>query len=84
MATATWLARTRQIAAFHARHRRLPTDVTECEQTPGAGGQVVERLDRAGLAGFDLFFLFSGAVSLGALLFLPLLVRAKPRPDDRP
>lgn len=49
----------------------------------GAGGQVVERLDRAGLAGFDLFFLFSGAVSLGALLFLPLLVRAKPRPDEK-
>ncbi|MET1112874.1 MAG: permease [Allosphingosinicella sp.] len=50
----------------------------------GAGGQVVERLDGAGFAGFDLFFLFSGAVSLGALLFLPLLTRAKPRPDDRP
>jgi PAT family beta-lactamase induction signal transducer AmpG len=37
----------------------------------------------AGLAGFDLFFLFSGAVSLGALLFLPLLTGAKPRPDER-
>ncbi|MGO4425048.1 transposase, partial [Streptomyces sp. MCAF7] len=35
------LARTRQIAAFQARHRRLPAGLTECEQAPGAGGQVV-------------------------------------------
>ena len=49
----------------------------------GAGGQLVERLDRAGYNGFDIFFLASGVVSLGALLFLPLLAKAKPRPDDR-
>jgi PAT family beta-lactamase induction signal transducer AmpG len=49
----------------------------------GAGGQVVERLDAMGWNGFDLFFLASGVLSLAALLFLPILVRAKPRPDDR-
>ncbi|UZK65956.1 permease [Sphingomonas sp. M1-B02] len=49
----------------------------------GAGGQIVARLDAAGYSGFDLFFLASGVVSLAALLFLPLLARAKPRPDDR-
>jgi PAT family beta-lactamase induction signal transducer AmpG len=49
----------------------------------GAGGQIVERLDRAGYNGFDLFFLASGILSLAALLFLPLLARARPRPDDR-
>ncbi|MGW3728334.1 zinc ribbon domain-containing protein, partial [Streptomyces sp. NPDC000851] len=38
---AVLLARTRQIAAFRARHGRLPVDVTECESAPGAGGQVV-------------------------------------------
>ena len=42
----------------------------------GAGGSVVARLDAAGHAGFDLFFLFSGAVSLAALLFLPIVARA--------
>lgn len=41
VASGVLLARTRQIAAFHARHRRLPTDVTQCERAPGAGGQVV-------------------------------------------
>ncbi|MGY0059478.1 hypothetical protein ACWY4P_23485 [Streptomyces sp. LZ34] len=41
VATGVLLAHTRQIAAFHARHRRLPTGLTECEQAPGAGGQVV-------------------------------------------
>ncbi|WP_409472280.1 transposase [Streptomyces sp. HC307] len=35
------LARTRQIAAFQARHGRLPADVTECESAPGTDGQVV-------------------------------------------
>ncbi|MDX3227128.1 transposase, partial [Streptomyces sp. ME19-01-6] len=35
------LARTRQIAAFQARHGRLPVDMTECERAPRAGGQVV-------------------------------------------
>ncbi|MFF4574425.1 zinc ribbon domain-containing protein [Streptomyces sp. NPDC001410] len=38
---AVLLARTRQIAAFQARHRRLPAGLTECEQAPGGGGQVV-------------------------------------------
>lgn len=50
----------------------------------GAGGQIVEQLNAMGLGGFDLFFLFSGIVSLAALAFLPLLAGAKPRPDDRP
>lgn len=50
----------------------------------GAGGTVVGRLDAAGYNGFDLFFLASGVISLAALLFLPVIIRAKPRPDDRP
>lgn len=50
----------------------------------GAGGQIVEQLDASGYNGFDLFFLASGVVSLAALAFLPLLARARPRPDDRP
>ncbi|MFF0081371.1 transposase [Streptomyces canus] len=41
VASGVLLARTRQIAAFQARHGRLPVDVTECESVPGAGGQVV-------------------------------------------
>ncbi len=49
----------------------------------GAGGQIVERLNHAGYNGFDIFFLASGVVSLAALLFLPLLTRAKARPGDR-
>ena len=48
----------------------------------GAGGVVVERLDRAGYAGFDLFFLASGVLSLAAIAFLPVLSRLKPRADD--
>ena len=50
----------------------------------GAGGTVVERLDAGGLPGFDLFFLASGAISLAALLFIPLITRARPRADDTP
>ncbi|MGK6356250.1 permease [Sphingomonas sp. DT-207] len=50
----------------------------------GAGGQIVEQLDAQGYNGFDMFFLASGIVSLAALAFLPLLARARPRPDDRP
>jgi PAT family beta-lactamase induction signal transducer AmpG len=50
----------------------------------GAGGTVVGRLDEAGYNGFDLFFLASGAISLAAILFLPLVGRAKARVDDRP
>ncbi|RYD56354.1 MAG: permease [Sphingomonadales bacterium] len=49
----------------------------------GAGGSIVTKLDQAGYNGFDLFFYASGVISLAALLFLPLLVNAKPRPDDR-
>ena len=48
----------------------------------GAGGAIVESLDRAGYRGFDLFFLLSGVLSLAALLFLPLIGRARPRPSD--
>jgi len=48
----------------------------------GAGGSIVESLDRAGYAGFDLFFILSGVVSLAALLFVPLIARARPRPAD--
>ena len=49
----------------------------------GAGGVVVERLDRAGYPGFDLFFAASGVLSLAAIAFLPVLARIRPRPDDR-
>lgn len=49
----------------------------------GAGGAVIERLDAAGYNGFDMFFLASGVISLAALLFLPVVARATPRPDDR-
>lgn len=50
----------------------------------GAGGTVVGQFDNAGYNGFDLFFLASGVISLAAILFLPLIGRAKPRADDRP
>lgn len=49
----------------------------------GAGGSIVTKLDEAGYNGFDIFFYGSGIISLAALLFLPLLAKAKPRPDDR-
>jgi len=48
----------------------------------GAGGGIVEAFDRAGYRGFDLFFLLSGVLSLAALLFLPIITRARPRPAD--
>ena len=44
-----------------------------------AGGSVVARLDAAGYIGFDLFFLFSGAITLAALLFLPVVTRMRAR-----
>lgn len=50
----------------------------------GAGGAIVEGLDRAGYNGFDLFFILSGVMSLAAIPFLPLLARIRPRPDDMP
>jgi PAT family beta-lactamase induction signal transducer AmpG len=50
----------------------------------GAAGKIVTDLDAIGYSGFDLFFFASGVLSLAALVFLPLLARAKPRPDDRP
>ena len=34
--------------------------------------------------GYDGFFIMAGAMSLGALIFLPFIVRARPRPDDTP
>ncbi|HEY5710379.1 MAG TPA: permease [Allosphingosinicella sp.] len=48
----------------------------------GAGGAIVESFDRAGYSGFDLFFILSGALSLAALLFLPVITRARARPAD--
>jgi len=42
----------------------------------GASGTMAER------NGYDWFFILSGALSLGAVLFLPLIGRMKPRPDD--
>ncbi|MDF7773945.1 permease [Sphingomonas sp. AOB5] len=54
----------------------------------GAGGAIVERLNQApwlkGLnaTGFDAFFFASGVISLAALLFLPLIARAKARPYE--
>lgn len=44
----------------------------------GAGGSIVETI------GYDSFFLLSGALSLAALLFLPLLGRIRPRSSDLP
>jgi PAT family beta-lactamase induction signal transducer AmpG len=49
----------------------------------GAGGSIVTKLDSAGYNGFDLFFYGSGVISLAALLFLPIIGNARPRPDDR-
>ena len=48
----------------------------------GAGGSIVEAFDRAGYRGFDLFFILSGVLSLAALLFLPVITRARPRAAD--
>ena len=48
----------------------------------GAGGAMVESFEAAGYDGFDLFFLLSGIASLAAILFLPLIGRARPRPRD--
>jgi PAT family beta-lactamase induction signal transducer AmpG len=48
----------------------------------GSGGAMVERFDAAGHDGFQLFFLISGALSLAAILFLPLIGRARPREPD--
>ena len=48
----------------------------------GAGGAMVESFDRMGYRGFDLFFILSGVLSLAAILFLPLIGRARPRPSD--
>jgi len=48
----------------------------------GAGGSIVEAFDRAGYRGFDLFFILSGVASLAALLFLPVVTRARARPAD--
>lgn len=48
----------------------------------GAGGAMVEQFDRAGYNGWDMFFLLSGVLSLAALLLLPLIRRAEPRPID--
>jgi len=50
----------------------------------GAGGAIVEAFDRAGYPGFDLFFILSGVLSLAAIPFLPVVVRARPRPSDEP
>ncbi|HEY0597749.1 MAG TPA: permease, partial [Sphingopyxis sp.] len=42
----------------------------------GAGGAMAVRI------GYDGFFILSGALSLAAILFLPLLARIRPRHDD--
>jgi MFS transporter, PAT family, beta-lactamase induction signal transducer AmpG len=42
----------------------------------GAGGTIVKHI------GFDGFFWLSGTLSLAAIIFLPLIANAKPRPDD--
>ncbi len=42
----------------------------------GAGGNIVEAI------GYDGFFWLSGTLSLAAVVFLPLIANAKPRPDD--
>ena len=48
----------------------------------GAGGAIVEAFDRAGYGGFDIFFFLTGVLSLAALLFLPIITRARPRPAE--
>ncbi len=48
----------------------------------GSGGAIVESFNAAGYRGFDLFFILSGVASLAAILFLPLIARARPRPRD--
>ncbi|MDH7971158.1 permease [Sphingomonas sp. AR_OL41] len=42
----------------------------------GAGGNIVEAV------GYDGFFWLSGTLSLAAVIFLPFIAGAKPRPDD--
>jgi len=42
----------------------------------GAGGNIVEAV------GYDGFFWLSGSLSLAAVVFLPFIAGAKPRPDD--
>lgn len=42
----------------------------------GAGGNIVEAI------GYDGFFWLSGSLSLAAVIFLPFIAGAKPRPDD--
>lgn len=44
----------------------------------GAGGDIVKQI------GFDGFFWLSGTLSLAAVVFLPFILGAKPRPDDTP
>jgi MFS transporter, PAT family, beta-lactamase induction signal transducer AmpG len=48
----------------------------------GSGGAMVESFNAAGYRGFDIFFLISGFASLAAILFLPLINRARPTPLD--
>lgn len=43
----------------------------------GASGSMQARV------GYDGFFLLSGALSLAAILLLPLIARLRPREDDR-
>ncbi len=42
----------------------------------GAGGSIVKAID------YDGFFWLSGTLSLAAIVFLPFIAGAKPRPDD--
>ena len=44
----------------------------------GASGAMQQRI------GYDGFFLLSGALSLAAILLLPVVVRLRPRPSDEP
>ena len=48
----------------------------------GSGGVMVETFDRAGYDGFDMFFILSGVASLAAILLLPVIAGARPRPPD--
>ena len=50
----------------------------------GSGGAMVEAFDQAGYPGFDMFFILSGVASLAAILLLPVISRARPRPLDTP
>ena len=55
--------------------RASPSCCRGCFRAPAARSS--RAFDRAGYRGFDLFFILSGVLSLAALLFLPMITRAR-------